>query len=214
MEYINDSSEPLLLFREYNSDAFSFLLESKPDFQTKPSKVSFGVREKPRESSAVVANCDELESEEFECESMLDEEIEEGIDSIMGSRVEDANCQASCRGGEGVTPRFGIGGKFGWVRALRRVDDSNWWNFLVVDMLQISPGMKKAAPAALVPATEKKKKKKVEKLPEVALSQGLLLKLNYDDVRDAWSDRGSPFAHGSPENDVAVRFPSLAGYLK
>ncbi|RDY09871.1 Protein CHLOROPLAST IMPORT APPARATUS 2, partial [Mucuna pruriens] len=217
----NDSSEPLLLFRECDDDdAFSFLRESKRSFQTEPNKVFFGAPEKkPRESSAAVANYDELESEDFDCESMLDEETEEGIDSIMGGRVGDGDC-----GGERPSPWFGVGGKFGWVRALRRVDDANWWNFLVVDMLQISPRMNTATPASLVPETEKKKKKKkkekkvVKKLPqvevEVELSQGLLLKLNYDDVRNAWSDRGSPFAGGSPGNDAAVRLSSLAGSLK
>ena len=42
-------------------------------------------------------NCDklDLESEEFDCESMLDEEIEEGIDGIMRGRTvqkDDTNC--------------------------------------------------------------------------------------------------------------------------
>lgn len=216
----NDSSEPLLLFRECNDndnndDAFSFLRQSKKGFRTEPNKV-FSVREKkPCELSTVVsdANCDEFESGDFDCESMLDEEIEESIDSIMGSRVEDGNCGASCHGGE----RF----SHGYIRALRRVDDTNWWNFLVVDMLQISPQMKNVTPSTTTTTTitktaSKKKKKKVVKiLPEVALSEGFLLKLNYDDVRNAWSDRGSPFADGSPGNDVTLRrFSSAAGNLK
>ncbi|KAK7411979.1 hypothetical protein VNO78_03424 [Psophocarpus tetragonolobus] len=209
----NDSSEPLLLLREYDdNDAFSFLRESKRSLQRKPGKVFFTVREKKAcELSKGAANCDELE--ELDCESMLDEEIEEGIDSIMGGRSgaeDDANCS-----GERLSPL--IGGKFGWVRALRRVDDTNRWNFLVVDMLQISPRMKNTAAANLVPATtttkkKKRKKKVVKKLTDVGLSKkGLWLKLNYDDVRNAWSDRGSPFADGSPGN---VRLSSLAGDLK
>ncbi|XP_020221862.1 protein CHLOROPLAST IMPORT APPARATUS 2 [Cajanus cajan] len=224
-EHTNDSSEPLLLFREYHhndngngkgngngSDAFSFLREGKRGLRTGPNKAFFGVREKPCEFSAGIANCDEFESEDFDCESILDEEIDEGIDSIMGGRVEDGGgggggggCGEFCCGGERRSPWFG-------VRALRRVEDASWWNFLVVDMVEISPGMKKDATEGLVPATEKKnnnnkkkkKKKKVKKeLAEMGVGEGLLLKLNYDDVRNAWSDRGSPFAGGSPGNGVA-----------
>jgi len=52
---------------------------------------------KPCELSTKVVNCDklDLESEEFDCESMLDEEIEEGIDGIMRGRTvqkDDTNC--------------------------------------------------------------------------------------------------------------------------
>ncbi|KAH1209319.1 Protein CHLOROPLAST IMPORT APPARATUS 2 [Glycine max] len=247
----NDSSEPLLLFRDYenndnDNDAFSFLLERKRSFQTEPNKAFFSVREninKPCELSTKVVNCDklDLESEEFDCESMLDEEIEEGIDGIMRGRTvqkDDTNC-TECHIGlkqRSQSPLYhpschcGDGGKFGWVRTLRGVgedDDTKWWNFCVVDMLQISPRMKHAAAEDLVPATtttttkkkakNKKNKKDLVKelLPgEVAVSQGLLLKLNYDDVRNAWSDRGSPFADGSPGNDVTLSCSSLARDLK
>ncbi|ESW10767.1 hypothetical protein PHAVU_009G236100 [Phaseolus vulgaris] len=203
-ECYKDSSEPLLVFREYDaidSDAFSF--ESKRRFQTEPNRLSFGARERNKKKKN--ANCEEvdldLEREELDCESMLEEEIEEGIDSIMGrSRVEDADCGAN-------EERFSHG-EFSWVRALRRVhDDSKWWNFLVVDMLQVSPPMENATTENLVPTKRKKKEKKVlKKLSEEGLSKGSLLKLNCDDVQKAWSDRGSPFASGFPGNDVAPRF--------
>jgi len=201
------------VFREYDdneNDAFSF--GSKRRFQTEPNKLFFGAGERKKKN----ANCEEevldLEREELDCESMLDEEIEEGIDSIMGRiRVEDADC--------GANEERSSHGEFSWVSALRRVhDDSKWWNFLVVDMLQISPRMKNATTEILVPTTVKKKRKKkkkaVKKLLEEGLSKGLLLKLNYDDVRNAWSDRGSPFADGLPGNDVTPRFSSFAGNLK
>ncbi|KAK7354687.1 hypothetical protein VNO80_20154 [Phaseolus coccineus] len=215
-ECYNDSSEPLLVFREYDdidSDAFSF--ESKRRFQTEPNKLFFGAPERNKKKKN--ANCEEVDldlgREELDCELMLDEEIEEGIDSIMGrSRVEYADCGAN-------EERFSHG-EFGWVRALRRVhDDSKWWNFLVVDMLQISPPMENATTENLVPTTVKKKRKKKEKkvlkkLSEEGLSKGSLLKLNYDNVRKAWSDRGSPFADGLPGNDVTPGFSSFAGDLK
>lgn len=190
------------MLREYDdndNDAFSF--ESKRRFQTEPEKLFFGAREREKKRKKNV-NCEEvdldLEREELRCESMLDEEIEEGLDSVMGrSRVEDADCGAN-------EERF-FHGEFCWVRALRRVhDDSKWWNFLVVDMLQISPRIKNATTESLVPTTVKKKKKKVvKKLSKEGRSKGLLLKLNYDDVRNAWSDRGSPFADCLPGNDVS-----------
>ncbi|CAJ1975849.1 unnamed protein product [Sphenostylis stenocarpa] len=221
-ERYNDSLEPLLVFREHDdNDAFSFA--SKCRFQTEPNKLFFGTREKKKKMTMTMkekntffreknANCDEvdldLEREELECETMLDEEIEEGIDSIMGrSRVEDADC--------GANEERMIDGEFGLVRALRRVhDDSKWCNFLVVDMLKISPRVRMDRTENLVPTTMKKKKKKKEKKKvakkssEKGLSKGLLLKLNYDDVRNTWSDRGSPFAEGSPESDVILRFSS------
>ncbi|KAJ1433443.1 CCT domain [Sesbania bispinosa] len=131
------------------------------------------------------------ETEDFDAESILDEEIEEGIDSIMGSRVEEDSNGASSH-----HPWIDFGGKFDFrlglqragVRALRHVDDGNWWNFPAVDILQISPKINGGV-----------------ELNEAELPKsnpGLMLKLNFDDVRNAWSDRGSPFADDSPASDV------------
>ncbi|KAJ1378209.1 hypothetical protein SESBI_48076 [Sesbania bispinosa] len=130
-----------------------------------PKKFTKQITEKKLSNvSCGVVNPNELErdsGEDFDCESMLDEEIEEGIDSIIGSRVDEA---AGAGGGERATPWFGgFGGKLGWARALRRVDGENWWNFVTVD--------------------------------------------NYDDVRNAWSDRRSPFTGDCS----TIRFSSPAG---
>lgn len=195
---------------------------------------------------------EEEEEEDFDAESLLDEEIEEGIDSIMGN----LNVENETAGEVGSSSQLnswyggfhfggtGIGTGMG-VRALRHhVDEGNWWHFPIVDMLQISPRLgnnnnKKSAdgnsnkPASRSKPGEKKKKK-VEKPPAVeskttsetvteedsikenSIPQSspsrLLLKLNYDDVLSAWSDRSSPFPDGTPAsegNDVSVRLAQI-----
>jgi hypothetical protein len=100
-------------------------------------------------------------------------------------------------------------------------------------MLKISPKICSVGNKAAAPVTEKKKKKKVvaavvEKSKEELLKEtelpksktnGLLLKLNYDGVRKAWDDRGTPFADDSPVsdapgNDVNVCFLSPTNQSK
>lgn len=187
-------------------------------------------------SSMDLCNND-YQEDDFDAESMLDEEIEEGIDSIMGnlSVNTEAGDDHQTSAWYGNPMGLGFGGRFDLglgprrgVRALRHVEEANWWSFPTVDVLQISPKFNKAAPTLPLAAEKKKKKKKVEKTPpqpkksmvvespkENPIPQkpnsGLLLKLNYDNVLDAWSDKGSPFsddAPGSdvPGNDVYVRF--------
>lgn len=147
---------------------------------------------------------DEVErdsGEDFDCQSILEEEIDEGIDSIIGSRIEDAGNSGGNDGGR-VDFSYGggfrsFGGKFSWKKALRHVDGVNLLNFAMIDVLEISPGMKKmpASTATIVPVTEKKKQRKKENLKRNASSFALplRLKLNYADVRNSWSERGLPF---------------------
>lgn len=234
-----DSSELLLPFRVLDTSS-SFLLHGpiqhqRPIFPAGPKPVNPNNCHSPGEISSRVNalqlndDCDD----DFDAESILDEEIEEGIDSIMGGRVQEEDSNAACS----YHPLIGFGGKFDFrlglqrsgVRALRHVDEGNWWNLPAVDILQISPkicgaGGKASAPAP-APVTDKKKKKKVvvvekEKVnvelkgTELPKSKpGLMLKLNYEGVRNAWSDQGKPFADDSPVadvpgNDVAVCFSS------
>ncbi|KAK7347768.1 hypothetical protein VNO80_22307 [Phaseolus coccineus] len=228
-----DSSELLLPFRVLDGSSSCFLLDQPgPKPMERPKEVS--VQEKacgsPGEISSVV-NFNSLElnddcEESLDAESILDEEIEEGIDSIMGSRVQDVSNDA-VNNFPWIMP---IGGKSDFPRprvsALRHVDDGNWWNFPVVDILQISPKIITKPPP--VTAEKKMKKKKVaaiaatEKPVVVELKnvelpkpkQGLMLKLNYDDVRSAWSDRGIPFSDDSPladlpESDVTARLSQI-----
>ncbi|CAJ1941760.1 unnamed protein product [Sphenostylis stenocarpa] len=228
-----DSSELLLPFRVLDGSSSCFLLDQPdPKPVERPKVVS--VQEKacgsPGEISSVV-NFNFLElnddcEESLDAESILDEEIEEGIDSIMGSRVQEVSNDA-VNDFPWIMP---FGGKSDFprprVRALRHVDDGNWWNFPAVDILQISPKINTKPPP--VTAEKKMKKKKVagiaaaEKPVVVELKnaelpkpkQGLMLKLNYDDVRSAWSDRGTPFSDDSPladlpENDVTARLSQI-----
>ncbi|GAB4838290.1 hypothetical protein Ancab_027818 [Ancistrocladus abbreviatus] len=166
--------------------------------------------------------CDGLDGQEdFDAESILDEEIEEGgIDSIMG------NLTVSKEGAEQHTsaiplhnifygyPFSGLGFDFGFgigmrrkVRAFRKVDESdNWWSFPTVNVGEISPRFKDQKSCA---TEKKKKKKKIDDVNnkgmgsnsnlkaasvETSNNSGMLLKLNYDGVLNAWSDRGSPFS--------------------
>ncbi|CAK8564091.1 unnamed protein product [Lathyrus sativus] len=218
--YDSDSSELLLPFRVFDTSS-SFLLhgtihQHKPNLPSEPKPVK--PCQSPGEISSMVNLLESNDGDDFDAESILDEEIEEGIDSIMGGRIQ----EDESNGGSSHLPWIGFGGKIDFrlglqragVRALRHVDEGNWWNFPAVDILKISPKIcSVGAKTAAAPVTEKKKKKKVvvvmkqsEELKETELPKskpGLLLKLNYDGVRKAWSDRGTPFADDSPISDVS-----------
>jgi len=189
-------------------DVNDFLIERKSDSQTR----FFSVREKEKEEEVSgVVNSDEVverdsAEEEFDCKLILEDEkdeIEEGIDSIIGSTVENYSGNSGgdggfCYGGgEIVNPWFGrFGGKIGMTKALRHVGGVNLLNFAMVDILEISPGMKKK-PAAVIsmPTAEKKKQRKKVNVERrnTSLALPLRLKLNYADVRNLWSERGLPF---------------------
>ncbi|CAN1808209.1 Protein CHLOROPLAST IMPORT APPARATUS 2 [Linum perenne] len=138
----------------------------------------------------------EEEGDDFDAESILDEEIEEGgIDSIMGNLsvvssssnseelVNSVNqSQPTTSFVYGYPPGFNTRSFHrGSIRAFRRVDD--WWSYPVVDVFQISPRLDSnyrpivAAADGGGGATGKKKsntkkKKKVEKSAEEGI--GLL----------------------------------------
>ncbi|XP_010690879.2 protein CHLOROPLAST IMPORT APPARATUS 2 isoform X2 [Beta vulgaris subsp. vulgaris] len=121
--------------------------------------------------------------EDFDTESILDEEIGEGvIDSIMGDDLsvsvegESTTCSKNgsvgpvnfCYGypvGLGLGLGLGLGGRFdfgfglmrgGVAKAFRQNDEGDWWRFPAVDVAEISPRFNKPLPA--------EKKKKLEKL--------------------------------------------------
>ncbi|KAL3362973.1 hypothetical protein AABB24_012323 [Solanum stoloniferum] len=202
--------------------------------------------------------CEEFQ-EDFDAESILDEEIEEGvIDNIMGKlRVENEvknesifnysyshskrhqnNSGGTCYGFpiglgfENGYQHYDFGIMRGGVRPLRNVDDGdNWWRYTSsVNVTDITPKFSK-------PPIEKKKKK-VERVVELRGAaetssakdnsitkktnkenssqsikeevvdvpkpkSGLLLKLNFDDVLNAWSDKESPFSDDIQGSDAA-----------
>lgn len=183
-----------------------FLLERKSDSQT-PRFFSVIEKEKEEEVSGVVNSDLAVErdsgGEGFDCKLIMEDEIEEGIDSIIGSTVENYSGNSGGEGGfcyggrERVNPWFGrFGGKIGVMKALRHVGDVNLLNIAMVDVLEISPGLKKK-PAAVIsmPTAEKKKQRKKENVEKriTSLALPLRLKLNYADVRNLWSERGLPF---------------------
>ncbi|XP_008799492.3 protein CHLOROPLAST IMPORT APPARATUS 2-like isoform X2 [Phoenix dactylifera] len=211
-------------------DAAFLIRESspeKPAFRIEPTlKSSF-----EKKSTSSVGNefrepssPDPLE-EDFDAESILDEEAEEGIDSIMGNLSMNAATNADDKeeltnDNSHINPSlrslmgFGLGGKlelgFGFQfrrdlhRALRHSDDREWWSSPTVPMQEIVPKFKTSTPSS---EKKKKKKKKVEK-EEVGdmqtaaaakpgnLKSGLGLKLNHEEVLKAWSGHGSVFADG------------------
>ncbi|KAG8373971.1 hypothetical protein BUALT_Bualt11G0081600 [Buddleja alternifolia] len=175
-------------------------------------------------------NFDEF-GDDFDAESILDEEIEEGIDSIMGNlsmenneSIQDFNPYACY--GYPVGLGFDVGnGMRKESKAMRNVDEGDWWRFPSVNVVDITRKVAKIS-------VEKKMKKKVEKKSselskgnsfstiepnykdslgskgssEESISQtngGMLLKLNYDDVLEAWADRSSPFSGDGPVAESA-----------
>ncbi|XP_054822544.1 protein CHLOROPLAST IMPORT APPARATUS 2-like isoform X1 [Prosopis cineraria] len=233
--FLDESAEELFLpFRVFDDSASSFLLQQQ--IQHKSSSLMepkvVNLQEKSCQSPGEIisrVNLLELDDdceEDFDAESILDEEMDEGIDSIIGSRTEEDSNDASCHGDRGKnwsvdSSGFGFGSKFdfrlGLVKALRRVDDSNWWNFPAVDIVEISPRINKHTSSFAPPADKEKKKKttttkkvaektKVKSLRGISIPKSkaskLMLKLNYDDVLSAWSDRGSPFADRSHCSDL------------
>ncbi|KAF5208271.1 Chloroplast import apparatus 2-like [Thalictrum thalictroides] len=220
----------------YNSlaDDFDELLPPSPGFnnvefllhqQPIPDKPTLRIEIKPNSNSSDFQSnspcpCDTYKEADFDAESILDEEVEEGIDSIMGNLSVDNESQSQFNPycwnpmvGLGIGGKFDFGfGTNGGVSALRHTDDVDWWRFPTVDVLAISPKLNKVSPE------KKKKKKKVERVEELKISElpkeisnsnsnaemnskttlsaelSLGLKLNHEKVLTAWSGRGSPFS--------------------
>lgn len=126
-----------------------------------------------KESSSLDV-CDDFQ-EDFDAESILDEEIEEGvIDHIMGKPnvenepINESNFSYSkCHqnyvvggtcygfpiglGFENGYQQYDFGMRGGGVRPLRNVDDGDWWRYPSVNVIDITPKFSK-------PPIEKKEK--------------------------------------------------------
>ncbi|XP_047942147.1 protein CHLOROPLAST IMPORT APPARATUS 2-like [Salvia hispanica] len=149
-------------------------------------------------------NRDEF-GEDFDAESILDEEVEGGIDSIMGNLAAEGGAAAVEFAGAGAGGGYcygfpvGMGFDFGYgmmMRAMRNGGGRERWSsptVNVVDITAAAAGEKKAAAA-----TKKKQKKKREDYSAAENSGAAVgrlgLNLNYDDVLSAWSEKGSPFS--------------------
>ncbi|CAN4103765.1 unnamed protein product [Withania somnifera] len=248
-------------------------LIEKPNFPIEHKSVSSC--EKPCHSpgeidskgSSFLDVCDEFQ-QDFDAESILDEEIEEGvIDNIMGklnveinepmhvsnfsyssySKRHQNHYGGTCYGFpiglgfENAHQQYDFGMMRSGVRPLRNVDDGDWWRYPNINVIDVTSKFNR-------PPMEKKKKK-VEKpvelrggeesssakdnsisrrtnkdnssqsIKEEAIDipkpkSGLLLKLNFDNVLNAWSDRELPFSDEMPGseaagNDVQVRLAQI-----
>ncbi|KAK1417090.1 hypothetical protein QVD17_26212 [Tagetes erecta] len=208
------------------------------------------IKVKPREievngswNYSTISNSLELSEgyqDDFDAESILDEEVEEGIDSIMGDsnsiRESDELCNKNscfsvnldlsyntCYGypmglgfGGNLEFNFGFGLRNG-VRALKNVNEGNW-DFPAVNVMNVS-----SPPVAIkIKKSPTVKKKKVEELMKLEPVENLnvengprlLLKLNYDKVLKAWSDKGSPLLDKkstpeSPGCDIHARLATI-----
>ncbi|KAJ6407992.1 hypothetical protein OIU84_011327 [Salix udensis] len=231
---LDQSSDLLLPYRVFDNSGFLIHqpIQRKPSFGNESKFANFTDKSSCQSSGEVdfhgnsMELCDGLD-EDFDAESILDEEFEEGIDSIMGhlsvgnEMVDDVpNAISSSFGGQmnswyGNSMGYNFGGKSQYghgiamrrgVTALRHVDEGNWWNFPIVDMLQISPRLAAAATANSNSGPE------CNSIPKPKL-KGLILKLNYDHVLSEWSDRGSPFSDESmgcsEGNDVSARLAQI-----
>ncbi|GJT69109.1 hypothetical protein Tco_1028395 [Tanacetum coccineum] len=244
---------PELLFPFPVIENSSFLLHDEPNME-KPSSL-FGsskvgidgsqFRGSPELDSGAnsMELCDGYE-EDFDTESILDEEMEEGIDSIMGvssnSSIENIKSDhfntnsKTCYGypmglGFGGNLEFNFGFGYGMrhgIRALKNSDDGNWWQSPAVNMVNVSPATATVVtPVKAKKASVEKKKKKVEEImkrsesemernwnlvpvPEIRCDKPML-KLNYAEILNAWSDKASPLPEElsgseSPGGDIHV----------
>ncbi|KAI3513992.1 hypothetical protein L1887_12297 [Cichorium endivia] len=200
-DLFNEPPELILPFRVIENSGFLLRqrIAEEPCMLVEPKVQSAGEIESNFVSVELSDSC----LDDFDTQSILDEEIEQGIDSIMGdSNPVPVNDESNdiistdvntCHGypmGLGLEARNG-------VKALRNGDEGDWWSFPMVDMVNITPAPPVKCEKS--PVGKKKKKKKVEELMRTEHGnfnsrngQRLMLKLNYDAVENAWSDRGSP----------------------
>ncbi|KAF8077236.1 hypothetical protein N665_1054s0013 [Sinapis alba] len=211
----DEASQLLLPYEEETAFLFNPTIQTKPyQFLEQKEKVSF--------------NSEVNRFELFDEESIvLDEEIEEGIDSFMGSNESnDGECtKMPCYGS--YVGLFGSVGNFPLGHGLRSSlreeeeddDDASLCRYPTVELEHISPRFQTTALADVgkhdavdsvkskTVAVEKKKKRKRKKKVAAAAAESkrvedlktekrvsLFLKLDYDRVLEAWSDKESPFS--------------------
>ncbi|MFQ6638255.1 hypothetical protein Gotur_016967 [Gossypium turneri] len=232
--FFPDSSSQLLLFpfRHLHHSGFllhhqspirekpSSLIDSKADTTSWASQTSSGEVNSHGGGDSMETDYFNTEfQDDFDAESIiLDEETEQGIDSIMGNLSvnqdtwddeSNGRCRFTHLGSWYTNPIPMAMGLRKGIGALRHVDQGNCWNFSTVDVLQISP---KTNPTITTTsrADKKKRKNKAEKPIAAAETPNpkpnntglkLKLKLNYENVVNAWSDGASPFSEEPPADD-------------
>ncbi|KAF8008926.1 hypothetical protein BT93_J0043 [Corymbia citriodora subsp. variegata] len=236
-DYFSDESSDLLLPPLPDCETAGFLLrrpipaKSDPRIEPRdPQRLPENQSGNSRSISKPTQLADELTDDEFDAESILDEETGEGIDSILGnlSATAAASDEAEATASYGIPVGLGFGTRRG-IRPLKRVGEASWWNFSTVDVVEISPKLNDRA-SDPNPADKKKKnsKKKAAKTPpetktltsaptpaaERPKSGGLMLKLDYDGVLDAWSHRGRPSSGERPVPDAPVGLADFDSFMK
>lgn len=132
-------------------------------------------------------NCNEFKEEaDFDAESMLDEEMGEGIESIMGEigteneSIEDPNPNYNNQSSQSTQINtsgycygypVGLGFEFGYgmrreMRAMRNGDECDWWRFPSVNLVDLTPKIARIS-------AEKKKKNKVEGIKNEELGNSM-----------------------------------------
>ncbi|KAG2692008.1 hypothetical protein I3760_08G033100 [Carya illinoinensis] len=236
--FLDEAPELLLPFRGIDNSAFLLHqpIQEKPSFQIQTKIANFCENscQSPGEvdfHESSLEFCDGYK-EDFDAKSIFDEDMKEGIDSILGNlsvdtgivdEFSDASCSSvrentRCENPIPMGPGFGRKYDFGFgmkidgaVRALRHVDDGNCSGSPIVDVHQNSPKFHKT------PVLTNKKKKKVEKSTVESKDKEsskdnsppkpnswLILKLNFKEVLNAWSDRGSLFLDEIPGDDARL----------
>ena len=176
--------------------------------------------------------------DDFDAESIIldDEEIEEGIDSFMGSNESNDGGECTTMPWYRSSIGFSSPGNFQLGLGLRSSlrendDDGSLCRYPIVELKHISPRIQTTTTAAALTDdvavdSIKSKKKKTKKKNKVAAAAAesrsvedlttekrvsTFLKLDYDRVLEAWSDKESPFSDeilGShaTEIDIHVRY--------
>lgn len=221
--FSNPSADLLLPFRVFDNSGYLI-------HQPKPEKPNSRIELRGENFLGEMQNSSDLSGdclEDFDTESILDEEVEEGgIDSIIGrlsvdtKEKDDTSSLGSCYG---YPIGLGFGDEFGFSRAFRHVDEGEWWRFPRIDVVKFSPKLINK------PNIEKKKKKVENGVESKCLvspqthrddpipkqedeknvsssvpksSPKLLLKLNINEVKKNWSGRGSPFSDEVSGQDI------------
>ncbi|KAI3772127.1 hypothetical protein L6452_03302 [Arctium lappa] len=222
--FFNNPPELLLPFPVIENSGFLLRNMEKPCPLIIEPKVASSCPIETESSSVFVESSDGY-GDDFDTESMLDEEMEQGIDSIMGDsnsvlEIDESNGVIASHFDTyyGYPMALGSVGKselnFGFVmrngaRVLRKGDERNLGGFPAVKMVNISPPKSEKSPVG----KKNNKKKKVEELmksgsefrqgnlnsgEESGIGKRFILKLDYDAVLNAWSDKGSPLPEEAP----------------
>lgn len=181
--------------------------------------------------------CDDSH-QDFDAEAILDEDIKEGIDSIMGNLNMKRESTTDTKHDKTMPIKtfcygYPIGLGFGVrreSRAMRNVDEEDdWWRFpSVIDVNLAKNRIEKKkkveiknlesstenAASDILPNQEHStcKTAQGESIPQP--NARLFLNLNCDSVLNAWSDKDSPFSGDSPVyntagNDVQARLAQI-----